>query len=102
MASPPSPSPLPRFDAASPEEISQKMSDGELKIKVECGAVEKQLDPSVPSSVQEGLGEESKVYRYKFTSVSSCQSTSVKRKLEKATDATADKAPSPFATRLPP
>ena len=85
-----------------PEEISQKMSESELKIKIDCGAVEKQLDPTIPSSVQDGLSEENKVYRYKFVVVSSCNSTNVKRKLTKENAAIGDEAHFSLATRPPP
>ena len=68
------------------------MTERELEIKVECGSVIKELDPSVPAHVQATLDESEKVYRYRFTTISSSTATGVKRRIEKVESADADEA----------
>ena len=68
------------------------MSARELEIKVECGSVIKELDPSVPAHVQAKLDESEKVYRYRLTTISSETATGVKRKFDKVENADADEA----------
>ena len=71
------------------------MSDKELSIKVECGAVVKELDPDIPEQVQNALPDEDKIYRYKFCTIASSIITGVKRKLTKDEHVTGSEAHRP-------
>lgn len=67
------------------QEILTKMSAVELKVKVECGAVSKELDPTIPAETQDTLKE--KIHRYRFSQQSGKTTTAVKREQEKTVDA---------------
>jgi hypothetical protein len=68
------------------------MSAAELKVKIECGAVLKELDPTVPSDVQDTLGDQ-KIFRYRFLQQSGKTTTATKRVQEKRVEAEGDDAP---------
>ena len=68
------------------------MSADELKVKIDCGAVLKELDPTIPSDVQDSLGDK-KIFRFRFTQQSGKTTTATKRVQEKRVEAEGDEAP---------
>ena len=77
------------FDPA--KEILTKMDENELKIKVSCGAIVKELDPAVPPNVQEDLGDDDKIHRDKFTQLMGSAALVVTKEQKKTDEATGDK-----------
>lgn len=61
------------------QEIYEKMDEPELKTRIDCGAILRELDPTIPLEVQDA--REDKIYRYKYTRQSAKTTTRVKRAL---------------------
>ena len=72
------------------------MDDAELKVKVSCGAVIMELDPTIPVEIQSGLDDDKKIFRYKFTRQTASTTTSVKKQMQKTAEVDADEAPHVF------
>jgi hypothetical protein len=63
--------------------MNDKLGEPELKVRVKCGAILKELDPSVPESEE--------IYRYRHTTLMGSSSRVVTKSNQKEEEVTGDK-----------